>query len=104
MDIQCDNVFVERRPDIAIVSKIEKTSIIIDVAVPRDKRIIDKEKEEIKKYQYLKREIQKLWNLKKNDMIPVVLGFLGSATRNFGKYIDGMGIKIDLHTVQKPHY
>ena len=60
MNIQCDNVIVERRPDIAIVNKIEKTAIIIDVAVPGDKRIIDKEKEEIEKYQYLKREIQKL--------------------------------------------
>ena len=53
-------IIVERRPDIAIVNKIEKTAIIIDVAVPGDKRIIDKEKEEIEKYQYLKREIQKL--------------------------------------------
>ena len=60
MNIQCDNVIVERRTDIAIVNKTEKTAIIIDVAVPGDKRIIDKEKEEIEKYQYLKREIQKL--------------------------------------------
>ena len=37
-------------------------------------------------------------------MIAVVLAFLGSATRNFEKYIGRMGIKIDLHTVQKPHY
>ena len=44
--------------DIAIVNKMEKTTIIIDVAIPGDKRIIDKEKEKIEKYQNLKREIQ----------------------------------------------
>ena len=50
---------MERRPDIVIVDKIEK-AIMIDVAIPGDKRIIDKEKEKIEKYQNLKREIQRL--------------------------------------------
>ena len=34
-------------------------------------------------------------------MIPVVLGALGSVTKNFEKYVDKIGIKIDLHNVQK---
>ena len=34
-------------------------------------------------------------------MIPVVLGALGSVTKNFEKYIDNIGIKLDAHTVQK---
>ena len=74
MNIQFDNVTMERRPDIVTDNKMDKTAIIIDVAVPGDKKIIDKEKEEIQKQQNLKREIQRLWNLKKIDVIPVVLG------------------------------
>ena len=92
---------MERRPDIVIVDKIEKKAIMIDVAIPGDKRIIDKEKEKIEKYQNLKREIQRLWNLKEIDVILVVLGALGSVTKNFEKYVDKIEIKIDLHTVQK---
>ena len=34
-------------------------------------------------------------------MIPAVLGALGSVTKNFEKYVGEIGIKIDLHTVQK---
>ena len=60
-----------------------------------DKRIIDKEKEKIEKYQILEREILRLWNLKKIDVIPVVLGDLGSVTKNFKKYVDKIGIKVD---------
>ena len=67
MNIQCDNVIVERRPDIAIVNKIGKTAIIIDVAIPGDKTIIDKEKEKIEKYQNIKREILRLLHLTKID-------------------------------------
>ena len=57
MTLQCHNIIAERRPDIAIVTKMEKTAIIIDVAIPGDTRIIDKEKEKIENYQNLKRMI-----------------------------------------------
>ena len=32
------------------------------------------------------------------------VGTLGSVTRNFEKYVDKIGIKIDLHTEQKPTF
>ena len=99
MNIQCDNVIVERKPVIVIANKMEKTAIIIDVAIP-DKGIIDKEKE-TEKYQNLKREIQRLWSLKKIDGIPLVLGAVERVTKNFEKYVDKIVIKIDLHTAQK---
>ena len=110
MNIQCDNIIVERRPDIVIVNKMEKTAIITDVATPGDKRIIDKEKEKIEKYQNLKtnkqKKILRLWNLKKIHVTPLVLGAPGSVAKNFEKYIDKIGIRIDLHTVlnKNPHY
>ena len=53
MNILCDKIIVKRRPDIAIVNKMEKTAIIIDVAIPGDKIIIDKKNERIEKYQNL---------------------------------------------------
>ena len=80
---------------------MEETATIIDPALPGDMRIIYIEKEQTEKYQNLKREIQRLWNLKKIDVIPVVIGALGSVTKNFGKYVDKIGIKIELHTMQK---
>ena len=35
---------MERRPDIVVVNKKEKTTIIVDVAITGDKGIIDKDK------------------------------------------------------------
>ena len=43
-----------------VVNKVEKKCIIIDIAVPVDTRVTDKEKEKMEKYQDLKREIQKI--------------------------------------------
>ena len=44
---------MERRPDIVIANKMEKTATILDVALLGDNKIIDKEKEKIEKYQNL---------------------------------------------------
>ena len=54
MNGQCDNLILEGGPDIVIVNKMEKTAIIIDVAIPGSKIIIDKEKEKTEMYQNLK--------------------------------------------------
>ena len=81
MESHCGNVIVERRPDIVIVNKMEKAAVITDVEILGDQRMIGKEKEKIEKYQNLKREILRLWILKKIDVIPAVLNVLGSIQR-----------------------
>ena len=55
MNIQFDHATEARRPDIVVVNKQEKKCTIIDIAVPANKRI--GEKENVEKYQDLKREI-----------------------------------------------
>ena len=63
MNIQCDHVIEARRPDIVVVNKQEKKCTIIDIAIPADKRIGEKEIEKIEKYQDLKRENARMWNI-----------------------------------------
>ena len=82
MYIQRDNIIVERRPDIVTVKKMLEDYKIIDLAIPGDKRIINKEKDRTEMYWNLKIEILRLWNLKKIDVMPVVLGAPRSATKN----------------------
>ena len=52
-----------RRPDIIVIDKKERKGLIIDIAVPADVRVEEKEREKVEKYQDLKREIGRLWNL-----------------------------------------
>ena len=47
----------------------------------------------------LKKKIERLWNLKRIDVMPVILVPLESITKNFGKYVNEIRIKIDLRTV-----
>ena len=77
INIQCDNVIEARRPDLILVDKKAKSYIIIGVAIPGDCRIHEKEIEKIGKYQKLKRELKRLWSLKKFEVVPVVVEALG---------------------------
>ena len=71
--IQTYHVIEARRPDLVLVDKKRGTFKIIDFAVPGDSRIEEKEKEKIEKYQDLRRELQKIWNVRVK-VIPLVVG------------------------------
>ena len=101
INIQCDNVIEARRPDIVVIDKKEKSCIIVDIAVPADGRVHEKEREKVEKYQDLRREIGRLWQLRKVQVVPVVVGALGSVTKEFDKWIEKLGVPGDVATLQK---
>ena len=55
--IQCDRMIEARRSDILLVDKKNKEVKIMEIAVPGDSRVKEKELEKIEKYQYLREEI-----------------------------------------------
>ena len=61
-EIQTDHHIPARRPDIVVRDKSRKKTTIIDIAVPEDRNIQQKEKEKIDKYQDLRLEVKRLWN------------------------------------------
>ena len=78
--MQCDRKIEARRPDIVFIDKKEREVVIIDVAIPGDDRVKDKELEKVEKYQLLKDEIAKVWHMLKVIVIPVVIGALAAVS------------------------
>ena len=60
MDVQCENVMEARTPDIILIDKKERKGIIINIALPADVRVGEKERKKMEKYHDLKREIGRL--------------------------------------------
>ena len=78
--------FYARRPDIVLVDKMNKEVKIIDIAVPGDSRVKEKELEKMKTYQYLREEIGH-WQMRSATVVPVVIGALGVISDKFEKHI-----------------
>ena len=83
------------------MNKKAKSCVIIDVAIPGDCRIREKEIEKIEKYQNLKRELKRFWPLKKIEVVLLVVGALGCISKGFSGWMDILGIKLDVGMVQK---
>ena len=72
----------------------------MDAAITLDKRILTR-KWKIEKYQNIREEIQRLWNIKEFTVLLLVLGDLGSVTKNIEISVHKIGIKIYLPTAQE---
>jgi hypothetical protein len=75
------------RPDIIFKNKKDKTCLLIDVAIPSNKNVIQKEAEKILKYKNLSIEIQKMWNVK-GFVITVIIGATGIVSKRLQKYLE----------------
>ena len=78
--VQCERKIEARRPDMVFTDKKEREVVIIDVAIPGDDRVKDKELEKLEKYQLLKGEIAKVWHMRKVVVMPVVIGALAAVS------------------------
>jgi len=70
--IQTDKQVMANQPDIVVVNKLQKKAVVIDIAIPIDSNINKKENKKLEKYQGLKEEVEKMWELKA-AVVPVVI-------------------------------
>ena len=99
--IQCDRVIEARIPDIVLADKRSKEVKIIDTAVPGDSRVKEKELEKIEKWQMLREEIRRIWQVNNAKVIPVVVGALGVISDKFKRYIKKLDVKIAMKVIQE---
>ena len=99
--IQCDRKIEARRLDLVFIDKKKREVVIIDVAIPGDDRVKDKELEKLEKYQLLKDEIAKVWRMRKVIVVPVVIAALGAVSVNFKEYMKRTGVNVTLEVIQK---
>ena len=87
---------------ISFIDKKNKKCILIDPACTFDTRIEKKEEEKCTNYSQLKYEIAKTWKIRNAEVIPVVIGELGTATKYFEKWIEKLGLDLTIEALEKP--
>ena len=78
--------------------------MIIDIAISGDARVENKELEKLTKYRDLAVETSHLWK-KHTSVVPIVIGALGTISRNFTQYYKQLQIsEITPSELQKRQY
>ena len=92
--IPTDNRIAHNRPDIVLHNKTESICLIIEVGVPWDTGISAYEREKELKYQTLKYEIRRMWNVQDVIVIPVVIGATGVIKKSLNDNLQKLPIQI----------
>ena len=74
--VHTDREVIANRPDIIIKNKKVKTCILLDMAIPADRNVVQKVAEKKLKYKRLCIEIKRVWNLK-CTITPTIVGATG---------------------------
>ena len=98
--IQTDHVIEARGSGLVTIDNKRRTCKVIDFAVPGNSRIEEREKKEIEKYQDLRRELQKIWNVRVK-IKTLVVSSLGAIPKQFGNRLKEIGITAEIGKVQK---
>jgi hypothetical protein len=98
--IQTDRTIPSNKPDIVILDYDKGTCMLLDVAIPGDRNVIQKEAEKILKYKDLTIEIHRMWKVK-TRVIPVIIGATGSISKSFRKYVSTIPGNHDDKELQK---
>ena len=84
---QCDKVVEGRRPDIIFLDKqATREAKIINIVNTGDGQVKDKELKKKEKSQILRKNLGRLWKLKKVMVVPKVIVALGAVSDMFEKY------------------
>jgi len=86
--------------NVIIKNKKEKTCTLIDVAIPADRNVVQKEAEKKLKYKSLCIETQQMWNLK-YIIIPVITGATGIVRRGLRKILEAVPGRYSIDSLQK---
>jgi len=73
---------------------------VIDIAVPADARVEDKEPEKMDRYQDWARELKRLWKVE-TKVIPIVVGALGTEAKGLEKNLKKAGSNATVELLQK---
>ena len=84
-----------------VLDKIECTCLIIDVACPFDMQVKDKEKDKIENYQDLKWELKWIWKLHGVTVVPIIIGGLGTVSKDLKKWLAEIGVRCRLESLQR---
>ena len=98
--IRTDRVIRANRPDLTLVDKEKKEVALIDVSVPWDSRVEEKEKEKLDKYQDLRIELCKLWKMPVK-IVPIIIGALGTIPASLSKNLRELESKVAPGLMQK---
>ena len=67
-----------------------------------DIQVKDKKNEKIENCKDLKRELKRIWKLRKVTVVPIIIGALGTVSNDIKKWLTEIGVTCRLESFESP--
>ena len=99
-DFLADPEIGARRPDLMTIDKRDRNCQLIDVAIPEDGKVREKEDEKIENYLDLARDVRRMWGAR-SKVISLVVGALGSVPLRLKDNLKVIDVGLSVELIQK---
>ncbi|KAJ8736966.1 hypothetical protein PYW07_000237 [Mythimna separata] len=82
-----DRTIVANKPDIVVIDRLERRTMIVDIAVPHDENLVKAEKEKQTKYLDLAREVVDMWEVDTAIIVPIVVTANGLIAKSLDEHL-----------------
>ncbi len=97
-----DQTVVNNRPDIIVVDKLMKKATLVEVSVPNNNNLREKNAEKIAKYRELEGQIRRQWQMREVRTVPVIISSTGVVPKNLIANLKEIGLnEQDYKIIQK---
>ena len=91
--IKTNQHITRNRPNIVLHDTKKNECKMTDVLCLFDGRVIDRKEKKKGKYEDLRKEVAKLWSVRKVVIIPIIIGALGTLSKNLERYVEGIEMR-----------
>ncbi len=97
--ILTDKTIPHNRPDITLVDKRNKTTYLLDIAIPNTNNVQKTYADKLNKYEELRQEIRRIWKMDRVIILPIILSATGIIPRTLLPNLKETDININIYNL-----
>lgn len=82
-----DRTIVANKPDIVVIDRLARRTMIVDITIPHDENLVKAEKEKQIKYLDLAHEVVDMWNVDSAVIVPIVVTANGLMAKSLDQHL-----------------
>ena len=87
-----DRTIVANKPDIVVIDRQARRTMIIDITIPHDENLVKAEKDKQIKYLDLAHEVVDMWNVDSAIVVPIVVSANGLIPNSLDNHLRRLGL------------
>lgn len=87
-----DRTIVANKPDIVVIDRPSRRTMIVDITIPHDENLVKAEKDKASKYLDLAHEIVDMWDVDSAVIVPIVVSANGLIAKSLDQHLSRLAL------------